>query len=193
MLAERSKDRDHSPVVALLLRADRAAVENGLRAFVGPHADTYLRYYARLRATPAHRLRRGIAFWPVAWSWPVFLTWFVWHGWRKRWLDGAAAILVPLAGEAAFGLGGWVAGYLLVCGLAVPAYLHGALASVARIEAETSDPEGRRVRLMRAGGVSKLGAAAGFVALLATCVSWTLWRLPAIDDRLDAWGLLPPH
>lgn len=173
---------------AIYRRQDQDGVEADLARFFGPRADVYLRAYERRRAGVLAGRR-----WTIGWNWPVFWTWFLWFAWRKLYLEALVALALPaLVGEA-LGEAGSIAVYLLLCLYATPAYLRRALRAVAGADAQALDGEARAAFLRRAGGVSWMGAAAGLVTLVATCIAWMEWRLPDILDQIDAWGLLPPQ
>ena len=170
----------------LYRRSDQDSVEADLAAFFGPRAHSYLRTYRSCRDR-ALAGRRGTFFW----SWPAFWSWFIWFAWRKLYWEAAAVLALTLAAGQLAGDPGSIAAYLLACLAATPLYLRRAAHVLDRAGGLAGEARGDFIA--RAGGVSWAVAAAGLVALLATCAAWAEWRLPALLAQLDAWGLLPPQ
>jgi hypothetical protein len=114
----------------------------------------------------------------VTWSWPVFLTIFAWHFYRKMYLIGAILILMQFVLVYSFGIYGFVA----FAGLATSGKTQYVLSAMKRLEkAEALGIVGnkRQDYLRRAGGVSVLaGALAGtFQGALAALTIYGLYLM----------------
>lgn len=180
-MPERPQSRSAAPALG-----DDGA-ERDLAAFFGPRGQGYVRLYRRrAELIPG---RRG--FFRADWSWPAFGCWFVWFWYRKLWLPGLLALLVPIAGQALGGDIGGLLGYLLPVLLAKDRYMVAAARALRDADAAGLAGEARLAFLRRRGGVSWVGAGAGTVLLLVITLAWAQWEATEIIQELDAQGLLP--
>ncbi len=166
---------------------DQDSVRTDLALFFGPRSHFYLDLYTRTR----RRAQAGRPYLPT-WSWWVFLGWNVWFWYRKLWLHGLLALLVPIAagyfgGDWAFG-----AAYILACMFAKNAYLGHALRTLARADATGRTGQSRTLYLRRKGGVSWPGAVLATFLLLLACAAWTDAKLGEMLDLLSQYGIGPP-
>jgi hypothetical protein len=109
--------------------------------------------------------RRGSSF-----CWPGFLAPQAWFLYRKMYLWAALVSAGPLllAFVPQFSWLTWSTALIGACGLR--SYLAHAEATVARIRATTADEMEARALIVRAGGVSRVGAAIGLVFVFSAFV-----------------------
>jgi hypothetical protein len=155
-------------LLPLLSDPDQERIRGDLATFFGPRADRYLKVYEKLRADPS----MGWFYLP-GWSWAVFFGSFVWFFYRKQYLAGAAAILVPITLSLLFGVAGTTGVAIAFAAIANPWYVYAALLRI--MKADTIGLQGaeRADYLQRAGGVSLVaGVLAGvlYVALLGLAI-----------------------
>ena len=77
-------------------RPDQGRVRADLAAFVGPHAEAYLRVYDKMRESSKN--------WVMSWSWPGLFASNVWLFYRKLYVLGALCLVIPLAIALVFDL-----------------------------------------------------------------------------------------
>jgi hypothetical protein len=70
-------------------QSDQDRVRADLATFFGPHADSYLRVY--------DKMRRRSKDWVASWSWPSFFAPVPWLFYRKLYLYGALCFAIPVA------------------------------------------------------------------------------------------------
>jgi hypothetical protein len=127
-------------------QSDQARIRADLAAFFGPHADSYLLVY--------DRMRRRSKDWVASWSWPSFFAPVPWLFYRKLYLYGALCFAIPVAIGLLFDE--TVAGGAAIV-IAVSAKAWYVSAGLRRIaEADRLELEGdeRRDYLRHMGGVS---------------------------------------
>ena len=66
--------------------SEQARARADLAAFFGPHADSYLAVY--------DKMRRRSSDWVASWSWPGFLAPVPWLFYRKLYLYGALCVAI---------------------------------------------------------------------------------------------------
>lgn len=182
-----------SPLRQLCGRVDQETAEADLAAFIGPRADTYLRWYRSRRS----RLAAGKTTALLEWNWTAFFSWFAWHWYRKLWIEGLLAALAPvLVGWLAQLVAGATASvvlfslcYCLSCMLCRALVLADAAWSIAAAGGATEGAEARRARLARAGGVSWAGAAAASLILLGLTGWDAVAQYRQAMEMLQAAGL----
>jgi uncharacterized protein DUF2628 len=128
-------------------RPDQGCVRADLAAFVGPHAEAYLRVYDKMRESSKN--------WVMSWSWPGFLAPIVWLFYRKLYLLGALCLVIPVTVALVFDLS---AGSGIAVVIAVSAKAWYVAAGLRRIaEADQLELLGaeRSDFLRRTGGVSR--------------------------------------
>jgi RsiW-degrading membrane proteinase PrsW (M82 family) len=174
--------RPSGRMMDLLESADQDRVRADLKAFLGPRADVFLGTYETMRKGP-----NGPRLYVRTWCWPGFFCAFAWFFYRKRYVEGAILVLLPLLTRMLFGItfgvGAWAA-FAVCAGVAVsaaaagalkPYYVQVGLRRILKVDELCLSGAERSDYLRRAGGVSvATGAIAGFgyFGVLALVLAW---------------------
>lgn len=152
--------RRPSPLPVVGPPSGPAAEEDDLRAVIGPNAEIYLAYLAKVRA------KGGTG---IDWSWAPFFLGAIWFFYRKLYRIGllyVAAVITtsvflpaPLADIAILPV--WIASTLF----ARKVYMDSAFQRIAEANSRGLTGETRRAWLARNGGTS-LAAASGLVVVI---------------------------
>jgi len=134
--------------------------EDDLRAAIGPNADAFLAYLARVRATGGSG---------IGWCWPPFFLGAIWFFYRKLYRIGvlyiasvvtATVFLPPPLPDIAL-LPIWLVSTVF----AKKVYIDSAFGRIAQADAKGLTGEARRAWLAQNGGTSP-GAAIGLVVVI---------------------------
>lgn len=131
-------------------RTDQESIRDDLYEFFGPRAGKFLAVYDKMRAAKKPYI--------ISWNWPVFLTIFVWHFYRKMYLLGAVLMLCQFVGLFVFGNYGLVIYAVAVAAGGNRQYVLWAMQRLEKADALGLVAEKRQDYLRRAGGVSGLAA-----------------------------------
>ena len=127
-------------------QSDQARIRADLAAFFGPHADSYLRVYDKMRL-------RSKA-WVASWSWPSFFAPVPWLFYRKLYLYGALCFAIPAAIAWLFDAT-MAGGATIVIAVSAKAwYVAAGLRRIAEADRLELEGEERRTYLRHMGGVS---------------------------------------
>jgi hypothetical protein len=143
-------------LLEFLSNPDQERIRRELATFFGPDSDYFLETYEKMRNGP-----KGPRLYARTWCWPAFLTTFVWCFYRKRYVEGAAIILVPILAKILFGFGAVGAVWGVMATHAKPLYVLSGLRRIVKADELGLSGDERLDYLQRAGGVSLAGGAIG--------------------------------
>ena len=157
-------------------QSDQARIRADLAAFFGPHADSYLRVYDKMRL-------RSKA-WVASWSWPSFFAPVPWLFYRKLYLYGALCFAIPAAIAWLFDAT-MAGGATIVIAVSAKAwYVAAGLRRVAEADRLELAGEERRNYLRHMGGVSP--AAGWLVGILHVVLAMFIVSQILAGDIADA-------
>jgi hypothetical protein len=155
-----------SATLALLSNENHERVLVDLGIFFGLRSEAYIKIFEEMRPKPGVASSSRSSF-PRSWSWPTFLLSFVWFFYRKMYLIGAIAILVPVVLSLLLPGAGSAGAYAGLALAAKPMYVQSALGRIAKADALGLSGRERAEYLKRGGGVSwPAGVAAGVLYAL---------------------------
>ena len=127
-------------------RSGRDSVRADLATFFGPHADSYLHVYDKMRQHSKN--------WVASWSWPSFFAPVPWLFYRKLYLYGALCFAIPVAIGLLFDVT-MASGAAIVIAVSAKAwYVAAGLRRIAEADRLELQGEERRDYLRHMGGVS---------------------------------------
>lgn len=147
------KQAPKNPRTPLLWDENHQRVTADLRVFFGPRPDPYINVFEDMR------LKQSLSV--IRLSWPALLFSFVWFFYRKMYVVGAIAILVPIVVALLFPGVALTGAYIGLSMAARPTYVQSALKRISKADALGLAGSERVEYLRRAGGVS---LAAGILA-----------------------------
>jgi hypothetical protein len=144
------------------VETDLSQLEEDLRIFFGPNAETFLDLWSRLRAPGGGKV--GI-------YWVSFVAPLVWLLYRKMYLTAAALTITPVAIGLFLPSGALLktigVAFAILGGLGPRFYVQGAEATIKDIRAQARTEEEAQADIGKAGGVSVPGALIGALMMLA--------------------------
>lgn len=164
-VAARSRPEKKPSYRDLFAAPDQWRIRADLETFFGPHAETFLATYEKMRLSTGARRTS-----PRSWSWPVFLGSFTWFFYRKMYAVGATLLFLPMLFSYLFG---WVGGgtWILFVMQAKGYYVNAAVERVFKADQLGLTGAERTDYLSRAGGVSlPAGIFAGFIYALLLAI-----------------------
>jgi hypothetical protein len=117
-----------------------------LATFFGPHADSYLRVY--------DKMRRHSKDWVASWSWPSFFAPVPWLFYRKLYLYGALCFAIPVAIGLLFDVTMASGAAIAIAVSAKAWYVAAGLRRIAEADRLELEGEERRRYLRHMGGVA---------------------------------------